>query len=113
MYVREDKVNTHNQCRNTLQRQAGAAGARPELEKGGLLAGLRWPEKPGRRPADTLLSSTAGIRTSRRRTRPKVALDVGIVLPPGRDSSSCSCTRGVGRSERALQDQVRIPRYRA
>ena len=78
---KSDKVASHNETRNTVYRQGQGAGARPELEKSGLLSGLGWPGVAGHRPADTLLCSTAGVRTGKRRTRLRVALDIGIVCP--------------------------------
>ena len=79
-----DKVTTHNEARNAIHGQAGSAGTRPELEKSCLLADLGWPNLGGRGPADTLLCSTAGINTGKKRTWPRVALDVGIVCPQAR-----------------------------
>ena len=76
-----DKVTAHNTTRNTLHQHAKTAGARPQLEQGGLLAGRGLPGGEGRRPADTLLCSTEGIQTGRRRARARIALDVGIVCP--------------------------------
>ena len=76
-----DKVTAHNTCRNTIHGHAKAAGARPQLEKGGLLAGRGLPGGEGRRPADTLLCSTEGIQTGRGWQRPRIALDIGIVCP--------------------------------
>ena len=76
-----DKVIAHNTTRNTIHHHAQMAGARPQLEKGGLLAGRGLPRGEGRRPADTLLCSTEGIQTGRGWARPRIALDIGIVCP--------------------------------
>ena len=76
-----DRVLLHNEQRDTLHRQAGAAGARPELESSGLLAGLGEPGLAGRRPADTLLCSAVGVRTAKGRRLPRVAVDLGFVCP--------------------------------
>ena len=76
-----DKVTAHNTTRNTIHHHAKMAGARPQLEKGGLLAGRGLPNCEGRRPADTLLCSTEGIQTGRGWARPRIALDIGIVCP--------------------------------
>ena len=51
------------------------------MGKCGVLAGRGLPGGKGRRPADTLLCSTEGIQTGRRRERARIALDVGIVCP--------------------------------
>ena len=77
-----DAMARHNENRDTIHRQAKAAGARPELEKARLLAGIgRVGDLQGRRPADTLLHNTGGIHTARGRPMAKVALDVGFVNP--------------------------------
>ena len=51
------------------------------MEKQGLLGDLGCPELAGRRPADTLLCNTVGVRTASRRQWPRVALDIGFVCP--------------------------------
>jgi hypothetical protein len=53
---------------------------RPELERQGLLNGLGWPDRAGRRPADTLLCSSAGLLRGASR-HSKVALDFAYVNP--------------------------------
>ena len=77
-----DAVARHNENRDTIHRQAKAAGARPELEKARLLAGVgRVADLQGRRPADTLLHNPGGIHTARGRPMARIALDVGFVNP--------------------------------
>ena len=91
-----DKVVTHNECRNTIHRQSVVAGARPELEKGGLLSGLGWHDVEGKRPADTLLCSTAGVLTGSGRNRPRIALDVGVVNPQAQGHRTEAAQRTLG-----------------
>ena len=94
-----DKVTAHNTTRNTLHQHAKAAGARPQLEQGGLLAGRGLPGGEGRRPADTLLCSTEGIQTGRRRTRARIALDIGIVCPQAPSHRSEAVKEMLGAAE--------------
>ena len=72
-----DKTCVHNELRDTLHRHAQSAGTRPQCERSGLLG----DGEERRRPADTLLNNRQGIRTSRARIFPKLALDVGVVCP--------------------------------
>jgi len=72
----------HNENRDTIHAQCKAAGARPELEKARVLAGLvQERDLAGRRPADTLLRCRGGVKTKRGRKLPQVALDIGFVNP--------------------------------
>ena len=97
---RGDKVMAHNMTRNTLHQHAKAAGARPQLEQGGLLVERGLPGGEGRRPADTPLCSTEGIQTGRRRTRARIALDIGIVCPqaPSRRPDAAKEMLGAAKS---------------
>ena len=94
-----DKVTTRNMTRNTFHQHAKAAGARPQLEQGGLLAGRGLPGGEGRRPADTLLCSTEGIQAGRRRTRARIALDIGIVCPQAPSHRSEAVKEMLGAAE--------------
>ncbi len=77
-----DAVTRQNTQRDNLHKQAKAAATRPELEKTRILArALGNASFRGRRPADTLLYNTSGIRTARGRQMAKIALVVGVINP--------------------------------
>ena len=87
-------VTRHNELRNEVHAHAKMAGTRPELEKQGLLSELGWPERAGRRPADTLLCSTAGLTLRNAGSNSKVALDFAYVNPQCQSHLQvASCTK--------------------
>ena len=90
-----DRTAIHDEQKDTLHRQAQAAGCRPVLEAAGVLRDVVAVPN-GRRPADILLNRTAGIRTARGRPLSKIAIDVGVVCPQAPLHRSAAAARSGG-----------------
>ena len=109
IFTFQNIISEHNEDRNVVHDHARRAGSRPELEKQGLLTNLGWPEKAGRRPADTLLVNVTGLQLRNASNLFKVALDFAYVNPQNQShlNTAANTRLGLQRSIQILREDTR------